>query len=217
MSIDIEAVDKLFKVKQEQLKMVVRRGYPLYKQEKGLLKISPEEFRNAYIPFAENENKTLREVLTITYIKEGEKLLVYYADVTNTQMGVETVREVATILDKDKINNAVIITPKPVHSTARKQLESLVSKNIQVFLEDELAFDRIAHKFVPEHIPLTEDEQTKFLLDGGINIDQLPIIRTNDIMCRYYGMRPGQIFKIIRTNMFETSIVKSIAYRAVKD
>jgi len=141
MSIDIEAVDRLFKVKQEQLKMVMRRGYPLYKQEKGLLRISAEKFREIYIPFAEKEKKTLREVLTITYIKtvltsEGEqteqKLLVYYADVQNTQMGVETVREVETILYKQKINNVIIITPKPPTSSARKQLESLISKNIQM-------------------------------------------------------------------------------------
>lgn len=216
--IDRKIAQLLFRVKQNQLKMVARRGYSVSKQEQGISRTTVNNFLKAYIPFAEAQNKTLRQVLTIIYEQPetSDKLLVYYADVTNNQMGVKIIQTVAKIMNEKHIRNAIIITPKSPHATARKEIEGLVAYNIQIFLEEEMAFDPTEHMFVPQHILLTEEETTDLLLENGINLDQLPIILSDDIMVRYYGGKAGQIFKIIRTNMFETAIERSISYRVIK-
>jgi len=80
-----------------------------------------------------------------------------------------------------------------------------------------MSYDPTEHFLVPAHIPLSDEEQTKFLNENDITIDQLPVIPSTDIIARYYGMRAGQIFRIERENMYETMILKSVTYKAIRD
>ena len=119
-------------------------------------------------------------------------------------------------MDKYNVRNGIIITAKQLTSSARKKIKELVSYNIQIFLEDEMAYDPTEHVFVPQHIVLSSNEQRDFLNRNNIDIDNLPIILTSDIIARYYAMRPGQVVKIIRNSLYQTIVPKSISFRAVK-
>jgi len=46
-------------------------------------------------------------------------------------------------------------------------------------------------------------------------VDQMPIIKSSDIIIRNLGLRGGRIVKIIRDNMYETSIISSVCYKLV--
>jgi len=217
--IDTRAVSLLFEIKKNQLKLVNRRGYNI-DRERALLSLSLKDFLNSYIPYAQKQKKTLREVLTQVYENDkGDRIVVYYADVPKgaSQLGVEPVSDAIYDLDKWKSKNGIIITAKPLSSSARKQLERLVNYNIQIFLESEMGYDPIEHYLTPEHIALTPEEQREFLDKNKLSIDQLPIILDIDMISRYYGFRPGQVIRINRVNMFDTLVQHSVGYRVVKE
>lgn len=217
--VDTKSVNSLFNIKKNQLKMVRRRGYNI-DREKNLLSLTLKDFINAYIPFAQKKKKTLREVLTQFYENDsGDRIVVYYADIPtkSSKMGVETLTDVIHELDSKKTKTGIIITPKELSPSAKKQLERLVNYNIQVFIEYELGYDPTEHYLTPEHIALTKDEQREFLVKNNISIDQLPILLDTDPIAKYYGYKSGQVIKINRINMYDTLVQKSLSYRAVKE
>lgn len=223
--IDTDVVTRLFLVKKNQIKLIKKRGYNIKKpndtnNEETLLSITLKQFSDVYIPFAEKNNKSLRSVLTNWYEKDnGHRILVYYADVPlkSVQLGVEVIGDAITEMLKYKLKDAIIITSKPLSSKAYKHIVSLISYNIQVFLEEELTYSAVDHVFTPEHIPLTQDEQETFLRKNNIILDQMPKIFNTDIIIMYLGLQKGQIVKINRYNIFETSVIESTTYRVVID
>lgn len=219
MELDNRAIAMLFEVKKNQLKMVERRGYNI-DRERSLLQITSQDFKNAYIPFAEQNKTTLRGVLTQVYEKDdGEKLVVYFSDVPakSSQLGIEPVSDAIAEMDARKTRNGIIITAKSLSPSSKKHLERLINYNIQVFLESEMGYDPTEHYLTPEHRALSVEEQRKFLVDNNLSIDKIPIILDTDMIARYYGFKPGQVIEIKRTNMYDTMIQKSVSYRAVKD
>ena len=50
---------------------------------------------------------------------------------------------------------------------------------------------------VPEHVLLNEKEAQTIYSAYGLN---LPLLSNTDIICRYYGGKNNDIFKIIRPN-----------------
>ncbi len=223
--VDTGKVSKLFIMKKNQLKMLRRRGYNIEREE-SLLSYKPNDFMNAYVPFAKKAGKSLRSTLSQIYEKNiqnpnerVERLYVFYADEDNKhkQLGVETLGEMIHEMDKHKAKNGILITPMPLSSSARKKVEELLSYNIYVFLENEMAYDPTEHYLTPAHRPLTVEEQRDFLGKNGISIDQIPIILTSDMISRYYGFKPGQIIEIKRVNLYDTLVQESVSYRVVKE
>ena len=226
--IDPEIASLLFEVKKNQLKMVRRRGYNISREE-GILNLTLPQFLKTYVPFAKQQNRSFRSVMTNVYENDvGGRLLVYYADVPSgtTQLGKNEVGCAISSMEKYKLHDAVIITAKQLSPSASKHVASLVSENIQIFLEDEMSYDPTEHFLVPKHIPLSPDEAREFLDTNGISIDQMPILRSDDIIIKNLGLRGGRIVKIERDNMFgsversgnvENMIFKSVTYKAVKD
>lgn len=222
--VDIGKVGKLFIMKKNQLKMLRRRGYDISREE-ILLTYTLADFMKIYLPFAKKSGKTLRGVLSQTYEKpieekgKIERLYVFFAeeDTKHKQLGVETLGEMISDMDRYKAKNGILITPAPLSSPSKKKIEELLSYNIYVFMENEMAYDPTEHYLTPAHRALTIEEQRNFLAQNNISIDQIPIILTSDMISRYYGFKPGQIIEIKRVNLYETLIQESLSYRAVKE
>lgn len=218
-NLDLDAAQRLYQVKVNQIKMIRRRGYDTSAESATFDKIpNYQTFLKIYIPFAKQKQNTLRGVLSQTYMNEnGDKLVVFYADDDDkTQLGVDSVAAAIAEMERNKARSGVIITPKPLSPSASKKLDGLVAYNIQIFSEEEMSYDPTEHFLVPKHIPLSKEERTNFLQTNNINIDNMPIILASDIMARYYGMRGGDIVKIERENMYETMIIKSLAFKVIK-
>ena len=224
--VDVGKVGKLFVMKKNQLKMLRRRGYDIGREE-SLLSYTLKDFMKTYLPFAKKSGKTLRGVLSQTYEKiqtEGkeqkpERLYVFFAeeDSKHKQLGVDILGEMISDMDKFRAKNGILISPVPLSSSSKKKIEELLSYNIYVFMENEMAYDPTEHYLTPAHRALTVQEQRDFLSKNNISIDQIPIILSSDMISRYYGFKPGQIIEIKRINLYETLIQESLAYRAVKE
>lgn len=218
--IDLRTVLKLYNVKKNQLKMTERRGYRIDPSEVQNVS-SFDYFMRIYIPYARQKKKTLREVLSNVYLNSDGKpdFVVYFADVPSgsTQLGVNESNEAIKYMRTYNVRKAVLITEKQLSPSSSNKIDGLVAYNIQVFLEQEMSYDPTEHFLVPTHIPLSDEDQTKFLNENDITIDQLPVIPSTDIIARYYGMRAGQIVRIERENMYESMIMKSVTYKAIRD
>ena len=218
--IDEVAANKLFRIKKNQLKMVRRRGYIIEKQEQDIMLVDLQTFLDVYIPYDRQVKQSIRQVLSRPYVNEkGEKLIVYYADepATTKKLGVEALGHAIIMCEKYNTRNLILVSPVGLSSTASKEISKMVSYNIYFFLEDEMTYDPTEHYFTPAHRALLPEEQRDFLKRNDLSIDQLPIILTSDMISRYYGFRVGQIIEIIRTNLHDTIVQKSLSYRAVKE
>ena len=217
-NIDINKSQRLFEIKKNQLKMVKRRGFDI-KSEEPLLSYSLENFLDVYVPFAKQQKKSMRNVLSSRYINEnGDKLLVYFADISDKkQLGVDVIGDIIKEADEYKAKNIIIITPSPLTSKSVFKMQSLLTYNFYTFMENEMAYDPTEHYLTPEHKALSPEDQRDFLIRNDISIDQLPTILTTDMISRYYGFQTGQVIQIDRINLFDTIVQKSISYRIVKD
>ena len=133
--VDPELAARLFEIKKNQLKMVERRGYNI-DREKGILSLTLKKFLETYIPFAQQQNRSFRSVMTNVYENDkGGKILIYFADVptTATQLGVNEVGDAIVDMDKYHLHDAVIITSKQLSPPASKHIAGLVAYNIQIF------------------------------------------------------------------------------------
>ena len=81
------------------------------------------------------------------------------------------------------------------------------------FLYTEVIFNRTKHRLVPKHILLSEAEKKDLLHTYDCKDTQLPRMVTTDFICRYFGAKIGDMFKIYRPS---PSSGIYITYRVVK-
>merc|ERR1711881_127466 len=94
--------------------------------------------------------------------------------------------------------------------SAKQSLVDMAPKYIlEQFLESELLINITKHELVPEHVVMTQEE---LLVRYKLKDNMLMRIQCGDPVARYFGLKRGQVVKIIRSS--ETA-GRYISYRLV--
>lgn len=157
------------------------------------------------------------------------------------KLGVAELRPAITAMNKKDTSRAILIMREGLTSSARQALEQdVIRVHIEQFKIKEMLIDITEHvlvrraartrrlrgpeiarpppaarppRQVPEHIVLTPDEKAELLKRYKLDEKQLPRIQRSDPVARFYGMKRGQVVKIVRPS--ETA-GQYVTYRLVE-
>lgn len=183
----VELGIELGRIKRNVLIMLKDRGIHISKDEEELINMKSLDI------FCKCLNNPKKNYFSCEYTIEKKIILVHF--IIHTQKKKVCVDEIKEIFKK-KYLNYIIIVPDKLSFDSNVEIQK--HKNVQLFSYDFFMFPVIKNVFVPTHILLSKDETEEFLKKRNILIDQLPILRINDPIVKYYGWSINQIIKIIR-------------------
>jgi DNA-directed RNA polymerases I, II, and III subunit RPABC1 len=182
---------KLFRVYRTVSNMLASRGYMVPPE---MLQMTPAMFK------AKFGTDPSREALTILVEKaddENNQLFVFFTE--DAKVGVRPIKVITDRMRAEGVTNAIMILRVDITPFAKSALSEMSdSFRIEHFKEAELLVDITKHQLVPIHQVLTQTEKSELLKRYRLKETQLPRIQPNDPVARYYGMRRGQVVKIIR-------------------
>ncbi|KAI7854798.1 RNA polymerase Rpb5, C-terminal domain-containing protein [Circinella umbellata] len=173
--------------------MVHDRGYLVSQSD---LDIELESFKRQFAPTGDVD----RDHLTFVVQKKDDptdQLLVFFPK--DKSVGVKPLRQYVERMAQQQIPKGVCIYQQTMTSSANKVIQSLPSKHtLESFQENELLVNITHHVLVPKHEVLTSEEKAALLQRYRLKETQLPRIQHSDPVARYYGLRRGQVVKILR-------------------
>ena len=147
--------------------------------------------------FQKNEPIDPSQASTDTFAINEQKILVFYPG--DDKVGSNTIKQIATKMCELNVLTAIVVL-KGTTSIARKELESLNPCKIEIFTQDELMVNITEHELVPKHEVLSLDQKHEVLKKYRVKEFQLPKIQVEDPIARYFGVKKGQVLKIIRAS-----------------
>ncbi|GKY94601.1 hypothetical protein MPSEU_000425600 [Mayamaea pseudoterrestris] len=182
---------RLFRVYRTMANMLEKRGYMV---SKALRELTPASFKESYGDYPN------REALTLLVGKADEAenhLFVFFPE--DEKVGVKPIKVYTDRMRAENVSNAIMVLREDITAFAKQAVQEMSdSFRIEHFKEAELLVDITNHQLVPEHQLLTPSEKQELLKRYRLKDSQLPRIQQNDPVARYYGMRRGQVVKIIR-------------------
>jgi DNA-directed RNA polymerase subunit H (RpoH/RPB5) len=157
--------------------------------------------------------------------KTGENILAYYyfnsesEKKENKKKINDVILEILNIQKScENLKDILFISETKLNTQMVDDLKRYTEKmRITIFLGDYMLFNITKHFLVPQHHLMTPEEMKDFLKDKEKGfVHKLPKIYDTDPISRFYGAKTGQIFKIIRENLSDDSMVRfSEFYRYV--
>jgi DNA-directed RNA polymerase I, II, and III subunit RPABC1 len=178
-----------FRVRKTSMEMLEDRGFEISDEDKNM---NYEDFTNRLeenaIQIVANNIKNPLKIAYVTFILDSKsfskKDLVVLKAMINEKYPTN---EVSVIIVQDKQ------TPQ-----IAKELQNDEYKLYEIFSMKNLMFNITHHEIVPKHILMNQDEVDMILKQYQTTRAQLPKLLTTDPVAKYYGMKAGDVCKIIR-------------------
>mmetsp|Transcript_14802 Transcript_14802/g.22615 ORF Transcript_14802/g.22615 Transcript_14802/m.22615 type:complete len:228 (+) Transcript_14802:118-801(+) len=182
---------RMFRVYRTMSNLLQKRGYMVPRE---MREMTPASFVSKF------GERPARESLTILVEKaddETNQLFVFFPE--DEKVGVKPIQVYTDRMRSEGVSAAIMVLKVDITPFAKQAVQEMAdSFRIEHFKEAELLVDITQHQLVPEHQVLTNNEKDELLKRYRLKELQLPRIQANDPVARYYGMKRGQVVKIIR-------------------
>jgi len=205
-----QATKKFFRVYKTVIQMLTDRGYKVPEIQRAM----------DFAEFSSKIDKEARSNFRGIYFKtedESDKIFVFFPD--DVKFARDEMEKHISAMKSNGVNSAIFVFKVEPKNIAPADYEAVdkdsgvkVGFHIDFFLEDELVVNITEHDLVPKHLLINDDAKKQLLERYKVRESQLPKILMNDPVARYYGLRRGQVVKIVRDS--ETA-GRYVTYRLV--
>ncbi|CAG9539647.1 unnamed protein product [Cercopithifilaria johnstoni] len=201
---------KLWRVRKTIMQMCHDRGYLVTQEE---LDQTLENFKETFgdKPSERHPSRNELTVLVAHNDDPTDQMFVFFPE--DSKIGIKTIKAICQQMQEQAITRAIIVVQTGMTPSAKQAIADMAPKyTLEQFLEAELMVNITEHELVPEHVVMTNEEKNELLGRYKLKDTQLPRIQQSDPVARYFGLRRGQVIKIIRPS--ETA-GRYITYRLV--
>ena len=175
------------------MKMVEARKFIVEEKQK---KMNFDEFKEKY------EDKTINEIFYKKDDNNKEIMRLYIEYFMDPKINAKHFDDFFDNMNKieGKSSGIIVVLANLTPQANKKLIELNIKKPIQCFNINELMINVTEHADVPKHILIDEKEKKSLLEKYRIKESQLPKILINDPVAKFYGLRKGDVVKIIRNS-----------------
>lgn len=157
-----------------------------------------EQFKGVYGSRPSQKNPARSELnMVVRHTAGGGDLGIFYPD--SAKIGISEVRDIYKQMNDEQLKQALVIVKGSMTPSSKKALtEEHHEIKIQAFMETELIVNITHHELVPKHEALSKEDKKELLKRYKLTENQLPRIKLSDPVTKYYGLRRGQVVKILR-------------------
>ncbi|XP_067122755.1 DNA-directed RNA polymerases I, II, and III subunit RPABC1 [Centruroides vittatus] len=201
---------KLWRIRKTIMQLCHDRGYLVTQDE---LDQTLDQFK---LQFGDkpSERKPARADLIVLVAHNDDptdQMFVFFPE--ESKIGIKVIKTYCQRMQEENISRAIIVVQQGMTPSAKQALSDMAPKYIlEYFLESELLINITEHELVPEHVVMTPEEKAELLARYKLKENQLMRIQDGDPVARYFGLKRGQVVKIIRPS--ETA-GRYISYRLV--
>ncbi|XP_065834812.1 DNA-directed RNA polymerases I, II, and III subunit RPABC1-like [Oscarella lobularis] len=201
---DEAEIYKFWRIRKTVMQMCHDRGYLVVQHE---LNQTVEQFKAQY-PAPTRPDLS---ILVAHLDDPTEQMFVFFPE--EPKVGIKTIKTYVQRMQDESISRAIIVVQVGMSPSAKQALTDMAPKyTLEYFEETELLVNITDHELVPQHVVMTNDEKKDLLEKYKLKDHQLPRMQQSDPVARYFGLKRGQVVKIIRSS--ETA-GRYVTYRLV--